>query len=45
MGIYQVIFNAILTAKGKTAKIDMAYMPMKTPSFNSVDPNVADQLS
>jgi ATP-binding cassette subfamily A (ABC1) protein 3 len=41
-----MIMNAIFEAKSKTdAKIDVAYLPMKTPSFNSVDPSVSDQLA
>ena len=43
MGIYQTILNVVLEANGKpNSKIDVAYVPMKTPSFNSVDPNVSD---
>jgi hypothetical protein len=38
--------NTILSKKGKTNyQIDLAYMPMKTPSYNSVDPGVSEQLS
>lgn len=46
MGIYQVLMMALLNDKNiNDAKIDVAYVPMKTPSYNSVDPSVSDQLS
>lgn len=33
LGIYQVIIDAILKNKGKTETIDVAYMPIKTPTY------------
>ena len=43
MGIYQLLMNVILENKGKpNSRIDVAYVPMKTPSFNSVDPLASD---
>jgi len=46
MSIYYVITESILQANKKTDKtIEVAYMPMKTPSFLSVNPIATDQLS
>jgi hypothetical protein len=44
-GIYYVIINAILQAKGKTASIDVAYLPIKTPSYSAINPIITEQLS
>lgn len=46
LGIYYVIMESILEANNKpNQKIDIAYMPMKTPEYSSVDPQVTEQLS
>eukprot|EP00347_Sterkiella_histriomuscorum_P002219 403369012 len=46
MGVYQILMNTILQVKGKlNFQIDIAYMPMMTPSYNSQSSSVTEQLS
>lgn len=38
MGIYYVITQAILELKKTVASLDVAYMPLKTPSYEDINP-------
>lgn len=42
MGVYQIIVMSILEAKKIRANMDIAYMPMKTPSYWKIEPQVVD---
>ena len=49
LNIYSYIADAIMRAKSanplSTNSIEVAYMPMKTPEYESIPPIATDQLS